>query len=151
MCALGAKLLKLGYVLAVRYAEASLKRTEIFQIIVLIISINVVASCFGGRVNGLRPAVIELDRRSKHRGDEEGSLTIPRLGHCNLQPSASENMVSASRPCIREWPFRDPWLLVADIHAGQQGMPECEMQTGHSPGLSCAEVKKEQNMTPNNR
>ena len=53
---MGAELLKLAYVLVVRYAESSLKRTFLFQIIVLIISIGVVASCFGGRVNGLRPA-----------------------------------------------------------------------------------------------
>ena len=62
---MGAKLLKHGYVLAVRYAEASPNGHEHFQIIVLIISSGVVASCFGGCVNGLRTAVTELDRRSK--------------------------------------------------------------------------------------
>ena len=87
-------------------------------------------------MNGLRSAVIELDRRSKQRGDEEESLTILRHGHCNLQPSASENLVSSSRPWIREWSSRPPWLLVAEIRAELQGMPECEMQTGHSLGLS---------------
>ena len=68
-------------------------------------------------MNGFRSAVIELDRRSKQRGDEEGCLTIPRHRHYDLQPSASENMVSASRPCIRQRLFGPPWLLVADIHA----------------------------------
>ena len=43
-------------------------------------------------MNGFRSAIIELDRRSKQRGDEEGCLTIPRHRHYDLQPSASENM-----------------------------------------------------------
>lgn len=86
----------------------------------------------GAIVNGVRSVVISLERRPKQRVGEEGWLMILRHRHYNLQPSASENMVSASRPCR---PFRPSWLLVADIYAEKQGMTECDMQTGYSLGL----------------
>ena len=60
---------------------------------------------------------------------------IPRHRDFNLQPSASENIVSASRPCIREQPFGPPWLLVADVYAEMKIMAECNMQTGYGLGF----------------